>query len=206
MLLSFISCKGKTDKPINEESDMAGQISDNVEFRISDDNSKIWLNNSHIEKISLEEDQDGNKIMVFTTTEEGKGLLYDATSENLGKNLSMSADHYLLFSAMVPEPIADGNVTFSKRMMDYTYLFNYLTGAKDKMKGVTPPKDLVSEEEAKNKVFEYAGISADEATELSVRLEITEDYFGWQYCIDFEANGKGYITEVNAHTGGIIKF
>ena len=54
MCLSFTGCKGKTHKPINEESNLTGKISDNVEFRVHDDNSKIWLDNSHIEKISVE--------------------------------------------------------------------------------------------------------------------------------------------------------
>ena len=206
MFLSFMGCKGKSDKPINEESNLTGKISDNVEFRVHDDNSKIWLNNSHIEKISVETDDEGKKMLVFTTTEEGKTILFNATTENLGKPLSVSADHYLLFSPMVVLPIEDGLFTFNSTLIDFVYLYNYLTDAKDKMKGVTPPDDLISEETAKNKVFERAGTTADKVSELNIELKIDEDFFGWKYCINFTTNNKEYTSEVNAHTGGITKF
>jgi len=206
MFLSFTGCKGKTDKPINEESNLTGQISNNVEFRVSDDNSKIWLNNSHIEKISVETDNEGKKMLVFTTTEEGKAILFNATNENIGKPLSVSADKYLLFSPTVVAPIEDGLFTFDSTLIDFVYLYNYLTDAKDKMKGVTPPEDLISEDIAKNRVFERAGITADNVSELKIELKIDQDFFGWKYCIDFTANDKTYTSEVNAHTGGITKF
>lgn len=206
VFLSFIGCKGKTDKPINEESNLTGEISDSVEFRVHDDNSKIWLNNSHIEKISVEPDSEGKKMLVFTTTEEGKTILFNATTENLGKSLSVSADHYLLFSPTVVAPIEDGLFTFNSTLIDFVYLYNYLTDAKDKMSGVTPPDNLISEEVAKNKVFERANITANQLTHLYIGLVIDEDYFGWKYCFDFTTKDKKYTAEVNAHTGGIIKF
>jgi len=206
VFLSFIGCKGKTDKPINEESNLTGEISDSVEFRVHDDNSKIWLDNSHIEKISVETDNEGKKMLVFTTTEEGKSILYNATNENIGKIMSISADDYLLSSAMVMAPIESGTFTLNNQFADNAYLYNYLTDAKDKMKGVTPPKDLISEEEAKNKVFEHADTSAENVTNLTIKLEIEEAFFAWKYCIDFEANGLKYKTEVNAYHGNIIKF
>ncbi len=206
MLLSFIGCKGKTSKPIDEDSNLTGKISDSVEFRVSDDNSKIWLDNSHIDKISVESDSEGRKTLIFTTTEEGKTILYNATNENIGKPLSVSADKYLLFSPMVMAPIEDGVFTLDSTNIDFVYLYNYLTDAKDKMEGVTPPEDLISEDTAKNKVFEHANIIADEVSQISIDLKIDEDYFGWKYCIDFTSNGISYTSEVNAHTGGVIKF
>ncbi len=206
VFLSFIGCKGKTDKPINEESNLTGEISDSVEFRVHDDNSKIWLDNLHIEKISVETDNEGKKILVFTTTEEGKTILFNATNENIGKPLSVSADKHLLFSPTVVAPIEDGLLTFNSTLIDFVYLYNYLTDAKDKMKDVTPPENLISEETAKNKVFERAGTTADNVTQLSIELKIDEAYFGWKYCINFTTNNKEYTSEVNAHTGGIIKF
>ncbi len=206
MFLSFIGCKGKTDKPINEESNLTGKISDNVEFHVSDDNSKIWLNNSHFEKISVETDNEGKKMLVFTTTEEGKNILFNATTENIGKPLSVSADKYLLFSTMVVAPVEDGIFTFNSTLIDFVYLYNYLTDAKDIMEGVTPPDDLISEEIAKNSVFERAGTTVDKVTQLSIELKIDEDYFGWKYCINFTTNNKEYTSEVNAHTGSITKF
>ena len=206
MFLSLLNCNSKGDKPINEESNLTGQISSNVEFCVSDDNSKIWLNNSHIEKISVETDDEGKKMLVFTTTEEGKAILFDATAENLGKVLSVTADHYLLFSPIVVSPFEDGLFTFNSTYVDFVYLYNYLTNAKDKMKGVTPPEDLISEDIAKNAVFERAGATTDKVSELKVELKIDEDFFGWIYCIDFTANNNKYISEVNAHTGGVTKF
>ena len=206
MCLSFTGCKGKTDKPINEESNLTGKISDNVEFRVHDDNSKIWLDNSHIEKISVETDNEGKKMLVFTTTEEGKTILFNATTENLGKPLSVSADKHLLFSPTVVAPIEDGLFTFNSTLIDFVYLYNYLTDANDKMKGVMPPENLISKETAKNGVFERAGTTTDKVSELKIELKIDEDYFGWKYCINFTTNNKEYTSEVNAHTGGIIKF
>ena len=35
-------------------------------------------------------------------------------------------------------------------VFDFVYLYNYLTDAKDKMKDVTPPENLISEEEIQN--------------------------------------------------------
>ncbi len=203
IFLSLIGCKNNLT---NENVISTGKISDNVEFLVSDYNSKTWLNNSHIEKISLELDDNGKKILVFTTTEEGKTLLYNATNENLGKIISVSANHYLLSSKIVTAPIENGLLTLSDKIVDYAYLYNYLTDAEDKMKGVTPPEDLISEDAAKNKVFERAGTTADNATQLSIELKIDQNSFGWIYCIDFTANNNTYTTEVNAHTGGIIKF
>ena len=74
------------------------------------------------------------------------------------------------------------------------------------MKGVTPPENLISEEIAKNRVFRRAGTTTDNVSELNIELKIDEDYFGWKYCINFTTNNKEYTSEVNAHTGGIIKF
>ena len=74
------------------------------------------------------------------------------------------------------------------------------------MKGVTPPENLISEDTAKNKVFERAGTTADKVSGLSVELKIDQDFFGWKYSINFTTNNKEYTSEVNAHTGGIIKF
>lgn len=167
---------------------------------------KIWLKNSHIDKISVESDGEGKKILVFTTTEEGKSILYNATTENIGKSLSVSADKYLLFSPTIMAPIEEGLFTFSSAHIDFVYLYNYLTDAKDKMEGVAPPKDLISEDTAKNKAFERAGTTADNVTQLSIELKIDQDLFGWIYCIDFTENNKEYNSEVNAHTGGITKF
>jgi len=206
LFFSFAGCGEKNNTPVNENSNLTEKISDSVDFRVSDDNSKIWLDNSHIEKISLGTDDEGKKMLVFTTTEEGKTILYNATNENIGKPLSVSADEYLLFSPMVMAPIENGEFTFNNNLIDYAYLYNYLTGAEDKMAGVTPPDDLISEETAKNKVFERANTTADNVSELSVELKIDQDFFGWIYCIDFTANNKEYTSEVNAHTGGVTKF
>ena len=206
VFLSFMGCNDNTKKPKVEDSGLTGKISDNIEFRVSDDNSKIWLDNSHIEKISLELDENGKKTLTFTTTEEGKTLLYNATNENIGKIISVGADKYLLSAAMVMVPNESGVFTLNHQFVDYAYLYNYLTDAEDKMNGVTPPNDLISEDTAKNKVFEHANTTVDKVEGLSVELKIDEDHFDWKYCINFTVNGNVYLTEVNAHTGGIIKF
>ena len=207
MFFSFTGCKDKSNKPNGEVPTLTGKISDNVEFRVHDDNSKIWLDNSHIEKISLTTDPEGKKTLLFTTTKEGKTLLQSATTENLGKTLSISADKHLLSNTTVVMTIDEGYFTlYTARFIDYAYLYNYLTDAKDKMAGVTPPEDLISEETAKNKVFERANITANNLTQLSIGLIIDENYFGWKYCIDFTTKDKKYKAEVNAHTGGITKF
>ncbi len=207
MFFSFIGCKGETDIHHGEVSTLMGKISDNVEFRVLDDNSKIWLDNSHIEKISLKTNTEGNKTLVFTTTEAGKTLLQNAATENLGKIISVSANQYLFSSDKIVMTIDNGYLTLdSTKFIDYAYLYNYLTDEKDKMKGVTPPEDLISEDTAKNKVFERANTAADDVTQLSIELKIDEDFFGWIYCINFTADNKDYKTEVNAHSGGITKF
>lgn len=206
MLLLFVGCKSQGTNLTDKNPNKTNKISNNIEFRVSDENSKIWLNNSHIEKISLETDDENNKILVFTTTEEGKTILYNATTENIDKPLSVSADKYLISSATVMAPIEDGKFTFNNKFTDYAYLYNYLTGAKDKMAGVTPPHNLISEETAKSRVFERAGINADNVSDLNIELKIDQDFFGWIYCIDFTANNKEYASEVNAYTGTITKF
>ncbi len=206
MLLSFVGCEDKDNKPLDEDSNQTGKISDNIDFIVSDDNSKIWLDNSHIDKISLELDENNRKMLTFTTTQEGKELLKHATNKNIGKIMSITANQYLLSSAMIMAPIENGVFTINNQLVDYTYIYNYLTDAKDKMKGVTPPDNLISEKSAKDRVFEHANTTVDDVTQLSVELEIDQDYFGWKYCIDFTANNRKYNTEVNAYTGGIIKF
>lgn len=196
-LLAFVGCK--------EEGNLSGKISDKVEFKLHH-NKEVWLDNSHIEKIELKPDENGRTDIIFTTTKEGKDILFNKTSENLGAIISISADEYLLDSPMIMDPIEDGTFTFTHRFCDFRYLFNYLTGAKDRMKGVTPPDYLISEEDAKNKVFAAAQTSANNASNVTVDLVIEEDYFGWKYSISFIANGIRYKTEVNAYNGAIIKF
>lgn len=186
-----------------------GKLSDSVEFMIGDDDAKIWLNNSHIDNIAVEFDDEGKKTLIFTTTAEGKTLLQNATTENTGKPLSIIADHYLLFSPIITTPITDGGLIFDgeyNTYKDFVYLYNYLTGAEDLMTGVAPPDELISEEAAKESVFRRAVVTVAVVTQLSMELKIDPDFFVWIYSINFTANGKTYTAEVNAHTGGITKF
>ena len=206
MILLLGGCKSPDTSTLNENSNKSGDLSKDVEFKVSDENSKIWLNNSHIEKVSLETDETGKKSLLFTTTEEGKSILYNATSENIDKTLSLCADKYLLLSMKVTTPIENGEFTLNNSLVEHTYLYNYLTGAKDLMADVTPPDDLISEDTAKNNVFKHAKITADDVSELSIELKIDQDFLNWIYVIHFTANDKEYSSEVNAYTGGITKF
>lgn len=205
-VLSFIGCNSQSDNSIHNKADVSGKLSDAVEFSVHDDNANIWLNNAHIEKVSVEMDDEGKKTLIFTTTEEGKTVLFNATKENISKPLSVSANQHLLFSQMVVAPIEDGVFACNSTLVDPVYLYNYLTDAKDKMQGVTPPQNLISEDAAKNTVFDRADITADNVSDLEIELKIDEDYFGWKYCIRFVANNKEYTSEVNAHVGNIAKF
>lgn len=202
--LLFAACN--SNKTNNETTTTkTGKLSDKIEFKIYDDSSKIWLNNSHIKEIILTSKND-EKSLIIKTTEEGKKLLQKATEENKGKVISISANKYLLSSTLYSAPIKNGEILMTSQPVDYSYVFNYLTDAKDKMAGVTPPKTLISEEDAKKIIFDYVGFSADKIPDVKSELKITEKYFGWEYCIDFSYNDLKYTAEVNAHTGGIIKF
>ncbi len=206
MILLLVGCKSPNANALNENSNKSGEISKDVEFKVSDENSKIWLDNSHIEKVSLKTDEAGKKALLFTTTEEGKTILYNATSENIDKSLYIHADNSLLLSMKVSTPIENGEFTLYNVLVEHTYLYNYLTGAKDLMADVTPPDDLISEDTAKNNVFKRARITADDVSELSIELKIDQDFWNWIYVINFTANDKEYTSEVNAYTGGITKF
>lgn len=197
----FIGCKGNT----NSSTTKTGELSDKIEFKIYDDSSKIWLDNSHIEEIMLKSDN-GEKSIIIKTTEDGKKLLQSATEENMGKIISISANKTILYSALVAEPIKDGEILLNSQYIDYSYLYNCLTDTKDKMADVTPPETLVSEEDAKTTAFSHVNLTADKVSEHTIKLEISEDFFGWKYCIDFESETQKYKCEINAHTGGIIRF
>ena len=73
-LLAFAGCK--------EEGNLSGKISDKVEFKLHH-NKEVWLDNSHIEKIELKTDENGRTDIIFTTTKEGKDILFNKTSENM---------------------------------------------------------------------------------------------------------------------------
>lgn len=206
MCMVLGGCKPQSANPIDKNTNKIGKLSNNIEFIVADDNSKVWLDNSHIEKISLQTDDNGVKTLIFSTTEEGKTALFNATNENIGKPISVVADEHLLFSPIVMAPIEDGKFTFSAYYLDGAYLFNHLTGAKDKMEDVAPPDSLITEEDAKSKMLQHANLTADSVSEYNVTLKIDEDYFGWKYLIDFTYNGKNCKSEINAHTGTIIKF
>lgn len=202
-LLLFAACSSETT---NETANIKkGKLSDQIEFKIYDNSSKIWLNNSHIKEISLKTET-SKASLIITTTEDGKKILKDACEANMGKPLTVSADKHILYTMLVKEPIEDGTILLNNEITDYNYLFNYLTDAKDKMAGVTPPKTLVSEEDAKATAFGHINASNDTVSDVLIELEFSEDYFGWKYRIDFTSNGQTYKCEINAHTGGIIRF
>lgn len=207
IFILFAGCNKKTELPKTYETKQTGKLSDSLDFKITDEKSRVWLDDSLIENITLEYDYGGQKTITFVTTEEGKLLLNNATNENIGKTLSLIIDNKMLFSPTVMAAIEDGSFTFSGNyLIDYTYLYNYLTGAKDKMAGVTPPNDLIPEDRAKQIVFERAKVTSNDVTKLEINLEIDQDYFGWKYKINFKANGVRYKTEVNAHNGSVLKF
>ena len=201
--LLIVGCKDNTNT--DTATTKTGSLSDKIEFKIYDDKSKIWLDNSHIKEISLKV-ENGEKSLIITTTEDGKELLKNACEANMGKPLTTSADKHILYTALIVEPIEDGMILLNNKMTDYNYLYNYLTGAKDKMAGVTPPDTLISEEDAKKTAFSHINASNDTVSDVEIKLEFSEDYFGWKYCIDFTSNSQTYKCEINAHTGGIVRF
>ena len=202
--LIIVGCKDNTNNTDNSKV-KTGSLSDKIEFKIYDEQSKIWLDNSHIKEITLKS-ENGEQDLIITATENGKELLKNATETNIGKPLTISADKHILYSAMVVETVEDGMLLINNEMFDYNYLFNFLTGEKDKMAGVTPPDTLISENDAKATAFDHIDASSDNVSEVEIELEISEDYFGWKYCIDFTSNNQEYKCEINAHTGGIIRF
>lgn len=203
--LLVMGCSDKSDNNNTAATTKTGKLSDKIEFKIYDDQSKTWLNNSHIKEITLK-NENGEKSLIITTTESGKELLKNATEASIGKVISVAADKHILYSVFVKESIKDGMILLNEKMTDYNYLFNYLTDAKDKMAGVTPPDTLVSEEDAKKTAFGHVNATADTVSDVKIKLELSEDYFGWKYCIDFSANEQKYKCEINAHTGGIVRF
>lgn len=202
--LLIVGCKENTDNADDYKSKTGG-LSNKIEFKIYDDKSKIWLDNSHIDKIILKSN-DAESGIIIKTTQDGKKLLREATEKSMGKILSISANKTILYSALVAEPIKDGEILLNSQYIDYSYLYNCLTDAKDKMADVTPPETLVSEEDAKTTAFSHVNLTADKVSEHTIKLEISEDFFGWKYCIDFESETQKYKCEINAHTGGIIRF
>ncbi|MBR5223319.1 MAG: PepSY domain-containing protein [Clostridia bacterium] len=196
-LLAFVGCK--------EDSNLSGKISNKVDFKLHK-HKEIWLDNSHIEKIELKTDENGRKAIIFTATAKGKEILFNKSSENIGAILSLSADEYLIDSPTIMEPIEDGIFTFMQKYSDMRYVFNYLTGEEDIMKGVNPPDYLISEQDAKEKVLTATGISANDATKVVINLIIDDDYFGWKYTVSFTAKGGKYRVEVNAYNGAILNF
>ena len=196
-------CKDNTNT--DTTTTKTGSLSDKIEFKIYDDKSKIWLDNSHIKEITLKV-ENGEKSLIITTTEDGKVLLKNACEANMGKPLTASADKRILYSALVVEPIESGILLLNNKVTDYGYLYNYLTGAKDKMAGVTPPDTLISQEDAKATAFGHINASNDTVSDVEIELEFSEDYFGWKYCIDFTSNSQTYKCEINAHTGDIVRF
>lgn len=64
--------------------------------------------------------------------------------------------------------------------------------------------DYIGREAALYSALKHAGVTADKATGISVKLDVDED--GVEYDVEFHANGKEYEYEINALTGKIKHF
>lgn len=188
-----------------KEIDPVGKISDKVNFKITDNNLKVRITNKDIETVEIGTNSKGGKFLTFKTTKDGKTALFNATKENLNSALSVTVDHYSIMPLTVSEPIEDGKFTFETDAIELGFLYNYLIDASDKMQGLAPPEHLISEEDAKAKLFERVKTDADKVTDYSCDLTVDPDFFGWKYTMKFTAEGRTYEGEVNARTGTVIK-
>ena len=64
--------------------------------------------------------------------------------------------------------------------------------------------EYIGMEAALSAALKHAGVSADKASHISVKLDADED--GAEYDVEFKSNGKEYDYEINARTGAVIKF
>lgn len=202
---SFIlsSCNKITDS----NNVKTASISKNVKIELTDDNGEVWLDNSCFEKIEVKTGEDGIDYIEFVTTQEGKTKLLDATAENLGKPLTLTANNKLLFSPTVMTPIENGIFYMPNyKTYDANYIFNLLIDAPDKMQGVKPPQYIISVDEVKVISFDKADVTPEEVTKFEYELEFDEEWMGWKYDIDFSVENIKYECEINAVSGTVIKF
>lgn len=217
MALGFSACN-KTEKEEKEQASSSantqetkefiknGVIAEKIKITVIDDDNTLWLEEAHFEKISLKKTENDDFYLEIITTKDGKKALENTTTQNINKTLSFIVDDTLLFFFTVKNPIKNGILTYEGKSVDPVYAFNLLTDASDKTEGLIPPKNLISEEEAKTIAFEKANTSAENVQNLEVNLEFNEKWRGWEYDIEFNIGNKKYECVINAIYGTIIKF
>ncbi len=105
------------------------KVSDAVSIEFKDENGKVWLDNADIVKVSAKFDDIYRYYIELELTENGSTKFSEATKENIGKTITISADGVAISSPTVEAEITTktaiiSNIIGQQELFD---LFNTLT-------------------------------------------------------------------------------
>lgn len=105
------------------------KLSSNVTAEFRDEDGNVLLDNSDIEMVYVKFSEYNNYFIEFAFTKTGAKKFETATSENVGKTISICVDNKVIIAPTVPATITDDSVILSsaKSYEELSALFEQLT-------------------------------------------------------------------------------
>lgn len=105
------------------------KLSSNVTTEFRDEDGNVLLDNSDIEMVYVKFSEYNNYFIEFAFTKTGAKKFETATSENIGKPISICVDNKVIIAPTVPATITDDSVILSsaKSYEELSALFEQLT-------------------------------------------------------------------------------
>ena len=104
-LLAFLGltgCSFLLGDPVNEIP-----LSETVTVEIRDESGTVWLENRHVQCVSLLPDGDTGGSVLFFLNAEGSNAFHQATEANLGKTMSLCINGKVVWEPIVEEVVQD---------------------------------------------------------------------------------------------------
>ena len=105
------------------------KLSSNVTAEFRDEDGNVLLDNNDIEMVYVKFSEYNNYFIEFAFTKTGAKKFETATSENVGKTISICVDNKVIIAPTVPATITDDSVILSsaKSYEELSALFEQLT-------------------------------------------------------------------------------
>lgn len=91
--------------PTDTVTDLA--LSEDIKVEFRDESGEVWLNNRHIQTVSLQILPESSNCILFTLTDTGGQALARATEANIGNVIEVWIDGEVVASPTVQEEIED---------------------------------------------------------------------------------------------------
>ena len=99
-------------------------ISNKKELEFKDEVGNVLLDEKDVAWVYEKYSEDSGYHLILEFTVDGTAELFEATKENIGKEISLFADGEKVFSAMVAEKITDGKIAIIGKASNYRQLMS----------------------------------------------------------------------------------